>query len=213
MAVTIEEARSDHDRAGVFALRYDVYVREMRRRQQHADHGRAVVEEPDDASAILLAAKEESGRVVGTVRIHLQDAIPPSYVELYAIDAFAPFHPGQTSTTTKLMVAPEYRRSTLGVRLAQACYRVGIEAGVSFNFIDCSPAVRSFFDQLGYRQLVPDVEHPEYGRVSPLVLALRDLEYLRRVGSPLGGDVAEEEHPSVSYMRSLLEQSPLLSQP
>lgn len=179
----------------------------MRRVQRHADHARKTISEPEDADAIILAAKDGGGAVVGTARVHLKDRIPEDYIRLYSIADFGDFHPDGTSTTTKLMVARPFRRSTVAVRLAQACYDVGIDAGVSFNFIDCSPGMKSFFRHLGFRQVSPDFIHPEYGLVSPLVLALRDHEYLDLIRSPLRFAPGRTEHSSVPFFRSLLEHS------
>lgn len=202
--VRVEEARDVATRQAVYAFRYTVYVEEMGRRQAHADHTRRLLAEPEDESARLLVARNSHGEVVGTARVHLAEHIPPSLQALYQLHRFAPFHPRESSTTTKLMVDRRYRRSPLALRLAQACYDIGLSAGVSFNFIDCNAHLRPFFFQLGFRQVLPDFDHRDYGVVSPLVLALRDVEYLRRIRSPFVVPDMAAGHPSVAFLERML---------
>lgn len=206
--IEIGEARNDDERRAVYALRFAVYVEEMGRRQLHADHVHRLVEEPEDGSARLLVARTLQGEVVGTARVHLKESIPPALAELYGMRHFAPFHPAQTSATTKLMVAPRFRRTPLALQLAQACYDMGMAAGVAFNFIDCNPPLRPFFARLGFRQLLADFEHPDYGVVSPLVLALHDIDYLRRIRTPFTLPDLTGDHPSVAFFARLLDHAP-----
>lgn len=205
--VRVEEAHDVETRQAVYAFRYTVYVEEMGRRQAHADHVRRVLAEPEDESARLLVARNSYGDVVGTARVHLAERIPPSLEALYQLQRFAPFHPHESSTTTKLMVDRRYRRSPLALRLAQACYDIGLSAGISYNFIDCNAHLRSFFFQLGFRQVLPDFDHRDYGVVSPLVLALRDVEHLRRIRSPFVVPDLPAGHPSVAFLERMLAHS------
>lgn len=207
--IEVGEVRDDDERRAVYALRFAVYVEEMGRRQAHANHALRQVEEPEDLGARLLVARTEGGEVVGTARVHLKTEIPSALASMYQLHHFVPFHPTQTSTTTKLMVAPAYRRSPLALRLAQACYDLGMAEGVSFNFIDCNAPLRPFFLRLGFRQLVEDFVHPDYGTVSPLVLALHDVAYMRRLGSPFTLPDLTGDHPSVAFFARLLDTSPL----
>lgn len=206
--ISIREARNDDERRAAYALRFAVYVQEMGRRQLHADHARRLVEEPEDATARLLVACTPEGEVVGTARVHLKDDVPAALEELYGMRRFVPFHPAETSATTKLMVAPRYRRTPLPLQLAQACYDLGMANGVAFNFIDCNAPLRPFFARLGFRQLLADFEHPDYGMVSPLVLALHDVDYLRRIRTPFTLPDLTGDHPSVAFFARLLDHAP-----
>ena len=49
--IEVVEVQTEDERSGVFALRYAVYVEEMRRRQVHADHKRRIVEEPEQTKS------------------------------------------------------------------------------------------------------------------------------------------------------------------
>lgn len=204
--IHISEARSSRDREAIFALRYAVYVAEMGRRQEHADHERRLLEESEDANSTLLLARDARGDAIGTGRVHLGPCIPESYETMYQMRQFEPFHPTQTSTTTKLIVDERYRRSPVAFRLAQACYDVGMAAGVRFNFIDCNAHLKPFFLKLGFRQVAPDLVHPDFGHVSPLVLALKDFGYLRSIGSPFAPTASDASDASVGFIDGLLGQ-------
>lgn len=205
--IEVAEARTAQDRDAIFRLRYAIYVEEMGRTQRHADHALRTVVEPDDEQARLLLARDAAGRVVGAARVHLGPLVPPTLATLYQMQRFAPFFPLQTSTTTKLMVDVRFRRTPMALRLAQACYNMGLNAGMSFNFIDCNAHLRPFFSQLGFRQVFPEFTHPEYGSVTPMVLALRDVGYLRRIRSPLLQPDAPDTHESVAFFEALHRQS------
>ncbi len=205
--INVAEARTAQEREAVYALRYAVYVEEMGREQAHADHRRRVVEEPEDEVARLLIARTAKGDVVGTARVHLGSHVPHALGVMYGMQHFSPFYPTQTSAVTKLMVDRRFRQSPLAFRLAQACYDMGLNAGMSFNFIDCNAHLRPFFTQLGFRQVLPDFLHPSYGLVSPLVLALRDFQYLRQIRSPFAIPQVEDEHTSVEFFADLLQRA------
>ena len=177
-SISVRAVRSQEEREAVFAFRYRVYVEEMRRPEPGADHAARRIVDPLDATGHLIAAFHD-GRIVGTVRVNLaRDSDLSAYEEPYGMRHFAPYHPASTSIVTKLMVESACRRSPVAVRLARACFAFGVPRGVAFSFIDCNPHLKPFFERLGFRQVMPDFEHPIYGRVHPLVLDVRDAALL-----------------------------------
>ena len=181
----IRLATTPEDRERIFRFRYRIYVEEMGRPQKYADHQRRTVEEPFDQTGHLLLA-EVDGEVVGTLRANLgRDTDLGYYTWLFGLDSVGAAFPRDVSLTTKLMVVPALRSSTLAVRLALALYDLGRDHGIRHDFIDCNAHLEAFFTRLGYRRYRPHVEHPEYGRVLPLRLDVDDLAYLQSVGSPL----------------------------
>jgi hypothetical protein len=174
---------SSAEAQAVFRLRYDVYVSELGREQRHANHELRTIEEPLDASALLWAAYDD-GRLVGTVRCNFsRDSDLGEYAELYQMSG-VPMHPASTTITTKLLVASEYRNTSLAYRLAVAEYRKVLAEGGTHDVIDVYPARVPFFERLGYRVHVPEVVHSEFGKVIVMSLDLRDAAHLARVGSP-----------------------------
>lgn len=202
MAIKLKLAETPDEWNDVFRFRYRVYVEEMRREQKYADHKARTVKEPlDDTGTVAVA--HEDGELVGTVRLNLaRDGTLGHYVNLYEMRRFGSYFPKHSSITTKLMVAQSHRSGSLGLRLCKLLYLTGLKAGVYFDFIDCNLPLKPFFTRLGYRQIQPNINHPEYGQVHPMVLTLYDGKHLRSVNSPFVSYLpigAEEEHPSVAH--------------
>jgi len=110
---------------------------------------------------------------------------------LYGMSAVGDFHPQRTSITTKLMVAPQYRLTSVFVRLALASYKHALALGMRFDFMDCNLPLVPFFQGLGYRVHRGRITHPEYGEVISMMLDLEDVAHLGAVGSPFWQACAE----------------------
>lgn len=189
--IAIHLAQTPAEREAIYRFRYDTYVREMNRTQQYADHDRGWIKEPLDDTAHVLGAFV-GDEVVGTYRANFARTSDLGiYDQLYRMNWAGEFHPWHTSISTKLMVAPQYRGSALGIRIAVAGYKLCRMHGIEFDFIDCNDPLLGFFGYLGYRQYQEQIVHPEYGRVNPLVLALSDEAHLQAVKSPFRKVVAE----------------------
>ncbi len=196
MPLTIRQAETSEDRERVFRFRYEVYVEEMKRPQAYADHAARKVEEPFDRTGHLFLAEDAASRIVGTLRTNFgRDTDFGIYRELYGMDCVAPWFPQHVSVCTKLMVAAEHRRSSLGVRLAAHVYQFNLQRGILFDFIDCNPHLEPLFLGLGYCRYRPRILHPEYGDVLPLVLPVTDLAHLDAMGSPFARLCREHSPP------------------
>jgi hypothetical protein len=184
MTIAIRKVRTTSEARAVFRLRYEVYIEELGRTQRHADHAARTIEEPLDARANVFGAYDGE-RLVGTVRSNYARSSPlDEYEALYEMSRCGSAHPRGTSVTTKLVVAPDHRRSMLAYRLAVATYFTGLCDGVLFDFVDVYPARVPFFERLGYRTHLPRAIHPEYGAVIVMRLDMRDARHLAAVKSP-----------------------------
>ena len=187
MAIEIIDATDPFVREAVFRFRYDIYVREMRRRQKDADHERGRVEDALDRDAILLAARDSvSGRIVGTARSNVVAVSDLGvYDRLYGLHALSATERASTTITTRFMVDRERRGTLLAVQLARSLFARGSARGIRTDYIDCNEPLVPFFERLGYRS-VQTVEHPDYGSVRLMRLDVRDEGHMARVGSPFG---------------------------
>jgi len=164
---------------------YDTYVEEMGRDRDQADHEKR--ELPDARSEIgEVIVAEVDGKVVGTL------ICTPSWTQalgdyeaLYNMQRLGQDHPNNSGIITKLMVAPEYRRSRLSIRIACELYRHAVPLGVHHALIDCNEHLLSFFLRLGFLPFGPPVCHPAYGHVHVLKLDCLDLDNLTNMRSPL----------------------------
>ena len=183
MSLTVSLAKSEEEKLKIYQLRYEIYIDELKRNQEFADHAKKTIQEPWDETAHLLYVKDEDA-IVGTLRINRKLDGPLEYEELYDLEKFAPYFPNSVSMTTKLLVKDKYRNSMAASLLCMSAYDLHREWGIQFNIIDTRPHLVRLYQQLGYRFYKENIHHPEFGNAIPLVLILDDVDYLKEVRSP-----------------------------
>ena len=184
---TIVRASSDAHLHEAYRFWYDIYVTEMERHVDDplTDHAARKLIDPIAPHGNLLLAREDDGRVVGTLlSTWATEPCLAKYVALYRLDRLSSRQRAHATVTTKLMVAPEYRASRLGMLLARKSYAWGLESQVHFDFIDCNDHLLRFFDKLGYRPHLGRIHHASYGAVNSLYLAVNDVVHLHNQRSP-----------------------------
>ena len=182
---TIKRAETEEELLDVYRFRYRIYVEEMKRKQEYANHSERTVREPLDKEADILGIWDNSS-VVATVRFNRASTSDLSYyTNLYSMEIAGKYHPEKTSITTKLMIEKSYRNTGVFLDLAYALYDCIRLQGLEFNFIDCNDRLIPFFEFLGYRKYKDRVVHHEYGEVTPLVMVGSDYEHLKKCCSPL----------------------------
>lgn len=201
-AINVRLASSDVEREAVYALRYAIYIDEMKRNQRYADHERKRIQEPLDADGHVFAAFQGDA-IVGTVRVNCgDDGTFGEYVDYYQMERFGPYFPKHCAIVTKLMVTKDQREDGVtAVRLAQACMRLCYQHNIEFGFIDCNDYLITYFESLGFRRYMGETIHPEYGVVCPMVMVMNDIEHLASINSKLYLD-SERRKPSpvvISY--------------
>lgn len=181
----ISTARTGGEYKRIFRFRYAVYIEEMHKPIVGANHADRLLDDDLDPLATHLYA-ERDGEVIGALRINWgrSSVIPPTLSAWYGLHWFRDFSPRYLSFTSRMMVAPKFRRSAVTAALATAAYRLGRENGIEFDFIHTEPALVPFFMRLGHRMYKDDFVDPELGRRTPLVLVLEDAEHMRNCGSP-----------------------------
>lgn len=183
----IRKAETEDALRGIYRFRYSIYVEEMNRPQKHANpRDRTIIDPLDEASDNVAAWIGD--QVVASIRLTWPATARCSYMkyyeDLYEMHRFGARHPGQTSIVTRLMIAPDHRRTNLAFRLFSFCYMLGRDRGTALNIMDCNAHLVEFFRKIGYRDYMGTVRHEEYGEVMPMYLDLLDVAYLRRLRSP-----------------------------
>lgn len=160
---------------------YEIYVEEMQRHQDEADHARRELRDPQEVCAEVLAARDAEGRVVGTVLTTMRP-FPgiTTYQRLYGLEQ----GPTSLAITKKLIVSQAHRGGSLAVRLAKATYESALAQGIEQCVIDCNAPNVPLFERLGFRLHKPEVVHPDYGPVAVMLLHLLDEQHLAHVRSP-----------------------------
>jgi GNAT superfamily N-acetyltransferase len=169
----------------VHRFRYEVYVEQMKRRQIWADHAARLIEEPMDASARnYIAFKGDAP--VGVIRANMADDPAMAYYrKLYRIDSLGVRDVSKVQITTKLMVRPDLRNTTVGARMIQFYADQGYQLGVQVDLLDCNRPLMSFFERMGYFSYCGWVFHKEYGTVRPMIFGVDTVDYISTIGSIL----------------------------
>lgn len=179
----IDVATEPGHRHALYRFRYDVYVTEMNRKQPDANHEDKTIEDALDRFGHNIVATRD-GIVVGCARVNFgRDGDLGDYEDFYALTS-DPWHPLHTAIVTRLMVAPELRRTRLPGSLCAAVYEHSLRAGIKRGYIDCNPPLQRFFRHLGFAPYIGEREHPCYGRVLPMRMDLEDAEHFAAVRSP-----------------------------
>ncbi len=181
---------------------YDIYVREMGRHQSDplTDHENRRLYDPIAPHGNLLLARDAKGQVVGTLMsTWTTEPALEKYVDLFRLDKLNNRQRAHSTVTTKLMVAPEYRASRLGMLLARYSYAWGLESAVHYDFIDCNDHLVKFFEKLGYRPHLGRIQHSEYGPVNSMYLAVNDEVHLFNQRSPFYRLLAEHQEARRVY--------------
>ncbi|MCP5141147.1 MAG: GNAT family N-acetyltransferase [Chromatiales bacterium] len=185
----IRIAVSDAEKERIYRFRYAVYVEEMGKKPGYADHAGKRLYDPLDDDATLLYA-DVDGELVATVRLNLagDDGFDAYWNTIYHVDRWAAFPPRCLSMTSRLMVAPAWRGSTVLAALLAHIFRWARERGVRFDFCNCSPSLVEFYEQLGYRRYADGFMDEDAGYHVPLVFMTEDVEHMRAVRSPFWRD-------------------------
>jgi hypothetical protein len=184
----IRFATTDEERDTVFSLRYQIYVKEMGRLGDQADHERGQLRDALDGTARHILAVQD-GRPVGIMRIHWGGDAPfaPDLREAYSLDTFADIlEDRQICIAERLMLPADLRGNReLTSGLYVFLYRFLVEEGVEIILLDCEPHLINNWLSLGFRPFAPTFTYPGVGLVVPLVGVVWDIDHLKRVGSPL----------------------------
>lgn len=208
MALAITIATTDEELSTVYRLRYEVYVREMRRHSDKADHLREQLSDELDRHGYSLLALDD-GRAVGTARWNLwRESELGNYETLYDLDKWTA-HRESVGIVTKLMILKSHRGLGLSLSLTEAICRFGLERGIIWGFSDCNAHLVSLYEALGWRQYKGAVTHKDYGEITPMIFDGSDIAHLRQVNSPFaelasqfhGGAAQEQTYPQTGEHR------------
>ena len=172
----------------LYAFRYRVYVGEQGHAPAGADHARGRLTDPLDAVSTSLALVD-GGEVVGSLRFTPLAAVPdpaPLVARLGMAAAVGRFGLSAVGTCSRFMFdtrRPGWRRGMY--RLMALGYGMECRAGRRLSFGDCGPGLVAFYEHMGFRVWGRPFTDPAYGEKVPIVLAIRDRDWLGRVRSPL----------------------------
>jgi predicted GNAT family N-acyltransferase len=197
---TVKIAITPEEKEQIYRFRYRIYVEEMRKKPQTADHNQRTIADSLDESGILLYSINED-HIIATLRRNFLDdtELPQTIQQKFSIAEYTAAFPKQElSLSTRLMVEPKWRRSTAVGAIVAEAYRQGRDRHLQFDFVHCAPWLVPFYENLGYRRYTNHFIDEDTGFQVPMVLVLEDIEHLRAVRSPFYRLARKQENHSFS---------------
>lgn len=182
---TIAIAQSQEVKQKIYRLRYAVYVEEMAKKPSYADHSNKFLVDELDQSGYLLYA-EIDGEIVASVRFNIvsEASVGEFLSNTYQLPLWLESWPAQClSLTSRLVLQSQWRGSAVLGKLLLALYALAREKDVHFNFINCSPGLVEFYEQIGYWRFGEGFVDPDVGYHVPMVLPTQDHVHLSKVRS------------------------------
>lgn len=183
--ITVREVTTDREHEALFAFRYQVYVNEFAMTEE-ADHQRGWLrDEYDDHSTNYALFEGDS--VVGSLRIIRMSSVSdldPFKIKFSMDQALSEFGPEAIVTTSRFMIADRLRNTMAIFRLLRKFWEDAAEHETRLNYGDCSPYLLPFYERLGFRRYVDGYNDEAFGFKLPLLMIIRDHEFMRRVHSP-----------------------------
>ncbi|MBF0103757.1 MAG: cyclic nucleotide-binding domain-containing protein [Deltaproteobacteria bacterium] len=183
MTIQVKEATTKEDKDAVYHLRYKVFVEELHLFPEHALHDSKQLIEPCDSYAHNFFAVE-NGKVVGALRVNLSKDGPVHHENFYELDGFKPYYPGHTAMFTKFAISQSHSGGSIVKELLLACYEFARKQKCQYVFIDSWAHLVTLFEHLGFRQYMSNINHPESGYATPMVLVTEDTNHFDTVCSP-----------------------------
>ncbi|HEX5613643.1 MAG TPA: GNAT family N-acyltransferase, partial [Acidimicrobiia bacterium] len=172
MELTVTRAETEAELAEVFGLRYEVYVEEMGRYRDTADHERRQLSDPEDAHSWVFAGHRD-GRLVATGRLTWGgDAGFSERQRLqYRLDPFlAELPEAVMGIGERLMVRPELRGTPTLDQLLDGAKALTEHLGIRVMFGACEPHLLSLYLRMGQRTYADrNINSAEAGYLIPLI--------------------------------------------
>jgi hypothetical protein len=182
----IHLASTSEEKEAIYRFRYEIYVAEMGRYAEAADHDHKTFHEPEDATARIFYAAQD-GEVVATSRFSWGGDAPftKHLVEHYMLEPFLTELPLEAMAVGERgMVKPDMRGSSLFRELGRFSSAFVQEERIQLIFGACEPHLLSLYVGQGMRTFSKqNINSAEAGYLVPIVSVVEDIEYLRRIGA------------------------------
>ncbi|MFO7591095.1 MAG: cyclic nucleotide-binding domain-containing protein [Acidimicrobiia bacterium] len=184
MEYTFGLAETPEERAAVFEFRYSVYVEEMGRYQDTADHEHRWLVEPEDDHSWISFAKDGDA-VVSTGRLTWGPHFSERQIRQYSLEPFLEEVPAEMMAVgERLMVASDRRGSGLVEELIAHTPELIGSPDVRIMFGACEPHLLSLYLGMGQRTYAKkNINSAEAGYLIPLVQFPQGVDALIGVGA------------------------------
>ena len=181
-------ASTDAQRNAIFRQRYEIYVEEMGRYGDIADHSnRWLVEDVDEVSRLFYAVRD--GQLVGSIRLTLglDGGLSDALIDKYSLGPFLDeVSADRLIVGERFMVDPAYRGSDVLFEMFTTYVRLVNELRIELMIGDCEPHLLNVYQALGFRPYAErNINSPDAGYLIPLVVVAEDFDYVEALRSPL----------------------------
>lgn len=183
----IYPAETEEERRTVFSLRYQVYVQELGRYKDIADHDQKMLIEDIDENSRLFYAVMDGKPVAGMRQTWGGDAaFTRRHIDQYQLEPFLERAEAQDLLIgERLHVLPDYRGTDVLFRMFTTALNFVKEKNIELVFGDCEPHLLNLYMSLGFRTYSKrNFNSPAAGYLILLMMLPRDTDYLRAVHSP-----------------------------
>lgn len=179
-------ATSEAEFTRIFQFRYGVKVNQLGEAPPSADHGRKILSDRLDHSALQIYVADTNRReIAASVRLNTGLSDPSLAHLAQGFGAFREFGVASLSLSGQLVISPKWASSMAASLALCAVYKLARQHGSRFDFSQCSPSLVPLYQRLGYRRFRENFVDEELGYQVPMVLLTEDFAHLTRVNSPL----------------------------
>ncbi|MCG8622163.1 MAG: GNAT family N-acetyltransferase, partial [Proteobacteria bacterium] len=136
-------------------FRYDVYVKELNRRQKYANHDDQTITDPLDSFSTNIVARDSDNIVACLRTSFFRDGDIGYYKDFYRINDYFSSVEG-IAIVTQLMTSRRYRKYRTAKWLCEAVYEYGLINDIDYCLIDCNDPLESMFNKFGFKKLFRD---------------------------------------------------------
>ncbi len=186
----VRRAETAAERLAIYRFRYRVYHDELGRRTGGVDHDARLIRNADDeldtAHHFYVGAVED---VLGVVRVRVwrPGEVPARELEVHDLPRLGPALERLTvGEVGRFMIRADQRGGLALPALGYATYPfLARDHRIDISVMTCRPPLVPYYRQLGAREFGANLYDGPDGIEVPMLAVPSDLDYLRRVGSPL----------------------------
>ncbi|HSI62448.1 MAG TPA: GNAT family N-acetyltransferase [Candidatus Saccharimonadia bacterium] len=180
----IRIATTPEEKEEIYHLRYQAYVEELGWKFDEADDANKRLQDPEDDHETVYYVMDGE-KMVATCRQHFgAGRLDQKTRDKYALDKFSEFKDEEFGFTYRLVVLPEYRGTTVLMRLLLRVYEDVWKKGIRFSFCYCRPRLIGVYERLGFIRYKENFLVEDQGYMAPMVLIVDDAKHLTAVRSP-----------------------------
>lgn len=144
-------------------FRYSIFIDEMGFDDIDADHQYRRLIDRLDKSAFQITARDD-GKLVGVGRANiLRRQNDAAWAQLFKLNEVDPNYSETSSISSRLMIAPNYRRGALMVEIMINGLRIVNDNGCDWCSALCRPELEKLFVRMGFERYATPVELSDRG--------------------------------------------------